>query len=163
MATEVGMSSNDINGRIYGVIIRPLRRIPDERGTIMHGVRNDNMLSPFGEVYFKKLYGGVINGWHVHETLELNYICLTGMIKLVLHDLRADSPTYRLTEEIFFGDDNYCMVHIPPGVANGSKGMTDPWALMCNVANLPHDPSLKYRRIAPHGGEIDYDWARKDF
>ncbi len=153
----------DRNGTISGVVIRPLQRIPDERGTIMHGVRSDNALSPMGEVYFKKLYYGVINGWHAHETLELNYICLTGMIKLVLYDLRDDSPTKGALQEIFFGDDNYCMVHIPPGIANGSKGMTDPFALICNVASEPHDTSLKYRRIDPNSGEIPYDWSRRDF
>jgi len=148
---------------IDGVIIRPLRRIPDERGTIMHGVRDDNALSHMGEVYFKRLYAGVVNGWHAHETLELNYICLTGMIKLVLYDLREESPTKGALQEIYFGDDNYCMVHVPPGIANGSKGMAKPWSLMCNVASHAHDPSLKYRRIDPHSGEIPYDWARKDF
>lgn len=148
---------------IDGVVIRPLRKFPDERGTIMHGVRNDNILSPFGEVYFKKLYDGVINGWHVHQELELNYICLTGMIKLVLFDMRETSPTFGLLQEIFFGDDNYCLVHVPPGIANGSKGMTAPFALMCNVASHAHDPNLKYTRIDPHKGEIPYDWARKDF
>ncbi|MDD4952109.1 MAG: dTDP-4-dehydrorhamnose 3,5-epimerase family protein, partial [Desulfovibrionaceae bacterium] len=106
------------SGPIIGVVIRPLGRIPDERGTIMHGVRSDNSLSPFGEVYFKKLYFGVVNGWHVHETLFLNYICLQGMIKLVLYDLRPDSPTRGALQEIFFGDDNYCLAHVPPGVAN---------------------------------------------
>ena len=150
-------------GPIHGVVVRPLRRIPDERGTIMHGVRSDTMLSPFGEVYFKKLYAGVINGWHVHDTLVLNYICLTGMIKLVLYDLRPDSPTLGMLQEVFYGDDNYCLVHVPPGIANGSKGMTAPYSLMCNVASEPHDPGLKYRRIDPHSGEIPYDWARKDF
>ena len=156
------MSGENASG-IDGVIIRPLRRIPDERGTIMHGVRCDTMLSPFGEVYFKKLYFGVINGWHVHETLELNYICLTGMIKLVLYDMREDSPTHGTLQEIFYGDDNYCLVHVPPGVANGSKGMTDPFALMCNVASHAHDPNLKYTRIDPEHGDIPYDWSRKNF
>ena len=153
----------DQHGPIEGVVIRPLRRIPDERGTILHGVRSDTMLSPFGEVYFKKLYAGVVNGWHVHETLELNYICLTGMIKLVLYDLRPDSPTRGTLQEVFYGDDNYCLVHVPCGVANGSKGMGEPFSLMCNVASQAHDPSLRYRRIDPHSGEIPYDWARKDF
>lgn len=150
-------------GRIDGVRLRPLRRIPDERGTIMHGLRTDQSLSPLGEVYFKKLYDGVVNGWHAHETLALNYICLTGMIKLVLYDLRPTSPTHGLLEEIFFGDDNYCLVHIPPGIANGSKGMTSPFALMCNLASEAHNPNLRYRRIDPHSGEIPYDWARRDF
>ncbi len=33
-----------------------LKKIPDVRGTIMHGVRSDNILNNFGEVYFKKIY-----------------------------------------------------------------------------------------------------------
>jgi dTDP-4-dehydrorhamnose 3,5-epimerase len=147
---------------IDGVVIRPLAKIPDERGTIMHGVRCDDALSPLGEVYFKKLYQGVVNGWHVHERLELNFICLVGMVKLVLFDLRQGSPTYGRLQEVFLGDDNYCLVHVPPGVANGSKGMSAPFALICNVASHPHDPSVIYRRIDPHSNEIPYDWRRHD-
>ncbi len=150
-------------GNIDGVIIKTLKKIPDERGTILHGVRNDNILNKFGEVYFKKLYNGVINGWHVHETLELNYICIHGMIKLVLFDMRNNSPTKNTIQEIFFGDDNYCLVHIPPGVANASKGITSPFAIFCNIASEAHNPNIKYKRIDPHSNEIDYDWTRKDF
>ncbi len=153
----------DQPGVIEGVVIRPLRKIPDERGTIMHGVRKDNILNEFGEVYFKKLYFGVVNGWHVHEELILNYICVLGMIKLVLYDMRKDSKTNGQLQEIFMGEDNYCLVHIPPGIANGSKGMTSPYSMMVNVASLPHDPKAKYVRIDPHSGEIPYQWARKDF
>ena len=147
---------------IDGIVIRPLRRIPDERGTIMHGVRSDDALSPFGEVYFKKLYSEVVNGWHVHERLELNYICLVGMAKLVLFDLRPESDTKGTIQEVFFGEDNYCLVHVPPGVANGLKGMSAPFSLICNVASHAHDPALKYRRIDPHSNEIPYDWRRRD-
>src|SRR5262249_34184513 len=147
---------------IDGVVIRPLNRIPDERGTIMHGVRVDNALSPFGEVYFKKLYPGVINGWHVHEQLELNLMCLVGMIKVVVFDLRPASSTHGVLQELFIGEDNYCLVHIPAGVANGSKGPASPFSLICNVASHPHDPNLQYRRIDPHSNEIPYDWERRD-
>jgi len=153
----------DIKGEIDGVIIRPLRKIPDERGTIMHGVRSDNILNDFGEVYFKKLYAGVVNGWHVHETLFLNYICIFGMIKLVLYDMRKDSPTKGKLQEIFFGDDNYCLVHIPPGIANGSKGLWSPYSISVNVSSEPHNPEIKYLRIDPHSREIPYDWARRDY
>lgn len=148
---------------INGVVIRPLKKIPDERGTIMHGVRSDTILNEFGEVYFKKLYAGVVNGWHTHESLILNYICISGMVKLVLYDMREGSSTKGNFQEIYFGDDNYCLVHIPPGVANASKGMGQPFSIMCNVASEPHNPSLKYTRIDPHSGEIPYDWARRDY
>lgn len=153
----------DQTGFIEGVIIRPLKKIPDERGTIMHGVRRDNALNEFGEVYFKKLYYGVVNGWHVHETLILNYICILGMIKLVLYDMRENSPTKGVLQEFFIGEDNYSLVHIPPGVANGSKGMGFPYSIMVNIASEPHDPDRKYLRIDPHSGEIPYDWARRDY
>ncbi len=150
-------------GEIDGVTVESRRKIPDERGTILHGVRVDQLKNPFGEIYFKKLYQGVVNGWHAHETLVLNYLCIYGMVKLVLYDMRKNSPTYGTIQELFMGEDNHCMVHIPPGIANGSKGMTAPYAIMCNVASEPHDPSIKYLRIDPHSGEIPYDWARRDY
>jgi dTDP-4-dehydrorhamnose 3,5-epimerase len=154
---------NDSSTCIEGVIVRPLKKIPDERGTIMHGVRSDNILNKFGEVYFKKLYFGVVNGWHIHESLILNYICISGMIKLVLYDMRENSSTKGMIQELFIGDDNYCMVHIPWGIANGSKGMGDPYSIMVNVASEPHNPNLKYKRIDPHNNDIPYDWKRQDY
>ena len=148
---------------IEGVKIIPLRIIPDERGAIMHGVRSDNILNDFGEVYFSKVYFQAIKAWHVHETLILNYICVFGQIKLVLHDLRENSTTKGETQEIFMGMDNYCLVHIPPGIANGTKGLWDPYSIVCNVASEPHDPGIQYRRIHPDEGIIDYNWERRIF
>lgn len=147
---------------IEGVKIIPLKKIPDERGTIMHGVRADNILNDFGEVYFKKLYKDVVNGWHVHEKLILNYICIYGMVKIVLYDMRKDSSTYKQIQEIFIGEDNYCLVHIPAGIANGTKGLFAPYSIICNVASEPHNPNIKYLRIDPYSGEIPYNWQRKE-
>lgn len=148
---------------IDGVKLVPLKVFPDERGAIMRGVRSDDILNPFGEVYFSKIHEGAIKGWHVHETLQLNYICVHGQVKAVLHDLREKSPTKGETQEFFIGQDNYCLLHIPPGVANGTKGLWAPFSIVCNVASEPHDPSLKYRRIHPKEGVIPYDWERKIF
>lgn len=153
----------DQHGPIEGVIIRPLKKFPDSRGTIMHGVRSDNILNEFGEVYFKKLYQDIINGWHVHEKLILNYICVFGNIKLVLYDMRKGSPTKGTFQEICYGDDNYCLIHIPPGIANASQGLGAPFSIIVNVASEPHDPKLKYRRINPKSDEISYDWIRGDY
>jgi dTDP-4-dehydrorhamnose 3,5-epimerase len=148
---------------IEGVKINPLKIIPDERGAVMHGIRKDNILNDFGEVYFSKIYCGAIKGWHVHETLILNYICVFGQVKLVLHDMRETSPTKDVTQEIFMGQDHYCLVHIPPGIANGTKGLWEPYSIVCNVASEQHDPDLKYRRIHPDEGVIDYNWNRRVF
>lgn len=151
------------NQLIEGVEVVPLKKIPDVRGTIMHGVRSDTMLNPFGEIYFKKLYGGIINGWHVHETMILNYICIFGMMKIVLYDTRKKSKTCKVIQEVYFGDDNYCLVHVPPGIANAMQSLVLPFSIFCNVASEPHNSAIKYKRIDPYSGEIPYDWSKKDF
>lgn len=149
--------------KIEGVKVLPLKKIPDERGAIIRGVRREQLLNNFGEVYFSKIYKDVIKGWHVHETLELNYICIFGAVKLVLHDLREKSKTFGQTEEIFLGEDYHALVHIPPGVANGTKSLTPPYAIICNIASEPHNSNIHYRHIDPRSGEIPYDWTPKDF
>ena len=79
---------------IAGVEIVPLRRIPDERGTIYHMLRStDPHFIAFGEIYFTSIYRGVVKGWHRHRDMTLNYACISGRIKLVLYDDRPDSPT----------------------------------------------------------------------
>lgn len=148
---------------IDGVKIIQLPKIPDVRGVIMHGVRSDTMLNPFGEVYFKKLYSGIINGWHVHESLQLNYICVFGMVRLVMYDMRKKSRTYQQIQEVVFGDDFYCLVHIKPGIANATESLISPFSILCNIASEPHNPDIKYKRIDPYSMQIPFDWQKRNF
>ena len=42
-----------IMSKIEGVTITPLKKIPDERGSIMHMLRNDDPhFEKFGEIFF---------------------------------------------------------------------------------------------------------------
>src|SRR4051812_7847181 len=93
---------------IEGVEVIPLRRIPDERGTIMHMLRaSDPHFGQFGEIYFSTIYKGIIKGWHWHREMSLRYACMHGRIKLVLFDDRANSPTNGHLMEVFLGPDSY--------------------------------------------------------
>lgn len=146
---------------IEGAQVIPLRRFPDERGTISHMLRRtDPHFKEFGEIYFSSIYPGVIKGWHRHREMTLNYACIVGRIKLVLYDDRDGSPTRGNLLEIFLGEDNYSLVIIPPGVWNGFKGMSAPHALVANCATHPHDPS-RSDRMDPFTSHIPYDWAVK--
>jgi len=143
---------------IDGVQIIPLRRIPDERGTIFHMMKvTDPHFQQFGEIYFSSIYKGVIKGWHLHKEMTLNYACVQGRIKLVIYDDREGSATRGELMEIFLGPDNYSLVIIPPDVWNGFKGMSDPHALVANCCTHPHDPS-RSSRMDPFDNPIDYDW-----
>jgi dTDP-4-dehydrorhamnose 3,5-epimerase len=146
---------------IKDVNIIPLKQIPDERGKIMHMLRSDDPhFDKFGEIYFSIAYPGVIKGWHLHKKMTLNYAVIQGMIKLVLYDNRDDSPTKDKLQEIFTGEDNYCLIQVPPGVTNGYKTIGVKPAIVANCSTIPHDPD-EIIRIDPLDNDIPYDWTLK--
>ena len=156
--SEVQRPATVVGEAIAGVEVVPLRRIPDERGTIMHMLRRDDPhFREFGEIYFTTVYKDVIKGWHRHEEMTLNYACVFGRVKLVLYDDRDASPTRGHLMELFLRPDNHSLVVIPPHVWNGKKGLSDPFAIVANCATHPHDPS-RTTRLEPATALIPYDW-----
>mgnify|MGYP001230285300 FL=1 len=144
---------------IEGVKIIPLRKIPDERGSIMHMLRNDDAhFEQFGEVYFSTAYPGSIKGWHEHTKQVQFYAVIQGMIKLVLYDNREESKTYKKLIEIFMGEQNYVLVRIPTGVINGYKGIGDKTSIVANCATIPHIPNGEMHRYDPMSDDIPYNW-----
>jgi len=146
---------------IDGVQVIPLKRIPDERGTIMHMMRaTDPHFQQFGEIYFSTIYRDVVKGWHWHREMTLNYACVFGRIKLVLFDEREGSPTHGELMEVFLGPDNYSLVVIPTEVWNGFKGMHEPYSIVANCCTHVHDPS-RSKRLDPFSNHIPYQWDVK--
>lgn len=146
---------------IEGVAIHPLKRIPDERGSVMHMLRSDDPhFDRFGEVYFSCVHPGAVKAWHIHTRMTLNYAVVSGIIKLVLYDDRSDSPTKGELIEMFVGDQNYSLIQVPPLVWNGFKGVGTETAIVANCATHPHDPD-EIQRLDPFTAEIPYDWELK--
>jgi dTDP-4-dehydrorhamnose 3,5-epimerase len=146
---------------ISGVNVIPLRRIPDERGTIMHMLREDDPhFIRFGEIYFSTVYPGIVKGWHRHRDMTLSYACIFGRIKLVLFDDRVGSPTRGELMELFPGTEDYCLVQVPPGVWNGFKGLSQPFAIVANCCTHAHDPAAdRTERLDPSRNDLPYDWS----
>jgi dTDP-4-dehydrorhamnose 3,5-epimerase len=146
---------------IQDVIVTTLRKIPDERGVIMHMLRSDSPhFSKFGEIYFSIAYPNVIKGWHEHSKQVQNYCVVDGMIKLVMFDNRKDSTTYKKIQELFIGDENYCLVTIPTGIIMGYKCIGLKKSILANCSTLPHDPTemISYE---PLGDKVPYNWEIK--
>jgi len=143
---------------IEGVQVIPLRRIPDERGTVFHMLRRtDPHFIEFGEIYFATIYKNVIKGWHKHREMTLNYACIAGRIKLVIYDDRENSPTQGGLMEVYLGTDSHALTIIPPGLWNGFKGMHSPFSMVANCSTHPHDPTLS-TRLDPFSESIPYTW-----
>tara|TARA_Y100001936_G_C15654568_1_gene448202 strand:- start:27 stop:476 length:450 start_codon:yes stop_codon:yes gene_type:complete len=144
---------------IDGVIVNSLKQIADERGKVMHMLRDDSEgFVGFGEIYFSCVYPEAIKGWHIHKKMTLNYTVPQGAIKFVLFDDRSGSPTKGEVQEIFLGPDNYCRVTVPPMIWNGFKGIGTETAIVANCASIAHDPDEIDRRD-PFDPRIPYNWG----
>jgi len=148
---------------IAGVVVKPLMKIADDRGTIMKMQEaNDPEYRGFGEIYFSTVYPGVVKGWHLHRTAVLNYAVIQGMIKLVLFDPREHSPTAGEIQEIYLGDHHYGLVQIPPGVWNAFKGIGTSTAIVADLITVTHDAD-EMERMDPHDNAlIAYNWETRD-
>ncbi len=150
--------------RIDGVKTKSLRVMPDERGWLMEILRADeaDIFTKFGQVYMSVTYPGVVKAWHYHERQVDNFVCIAGMVKLVLVDTRASSPTNGAVNEFFLGTQNPTLVQVPNLVYHGWKCISTDAAMVVNVPTEPyHYTQPDEFRLAPHD-TLPYDWTRKD-
>jgi dTDP-4-dehydrorhamnose 3,5-epimerase len=149
---------------IDGVRVKTLKVIPDERGRLMEMLRRDDeIFLEFGQTYLTTMYPGVTKAWHYHKLQHDFFVCVRGMIKLVLYDEREGSPTKGLVNEFFLGDSNQQLVQIPPHVWHGFKNIGEIESLIVNIVTQPYDYQKPDEyRLDPHQNHIPYSWARKD-
>ncbi|MBN2410013.1 MAG: dTDP-4-dehydrorhamnose 3,5-epimerase family protein [Candidatus Aminicenantes bacterium] len=149
---------------IEGVKIKKLRVIPDQRGRLMEILRRDDELfQEFGQVYMTTTYPGVVKAWHKHERQADNIACVSGMIKMALHDNRAGSPTNGETNEFYLGVHNPILVQVPAGIYHGWMAVSREEAVVVNVPTQPYDRERPdEQRLDPHDNDIPYDWKRRD-
>jgi dTDP-4-dehydrorhamnose 3,5-epimerase len=149
---------------IDGVSVKKLKVIPDERGFVMEMLRcDDDIFQKFGQVYVSVAYPGVVKGWHYHKKQTDYFTVVKGMLKVVLYDQREDSKTHGEVNEFFMGEKNPMLLVVPPMVVHGVKAVGPEPGYLVNCPTEPYDHSGPDEyRIAPHGGEVPYDWNRKD-
>jgi dTDP-4-dehydrorhamnose 3,5-epimerase len=109
------------------------------------------------------VYSGVVKGWHYHKKQLDNFVCVKGMIKLVLYDGREKSKTKGEVNEFFLGEYSTILVQIPKNVYHGFKGISEEQAIIINMSTMPYDPKDPDEyRLPAHTKEIPYEWERKD-
>lgn len=136
---------------------------PDVKpGILMEILRSDEeVLSRFGQSTFTIAYPGTIKGFHWHEKQDDLWFAATGQIATVLSDLRPGSPTYKQTEVIYAGKDNYKLIVIPPGVAHGYKVLSEEPVLLFYHTTEPYNPANPdEKRIPWNDPSIGFDWSQ---
>lgn len=147
-------------GVIEGVVIQPLVRHADDRGYFEEIIRADDAFftEGFGQWSHSKMFPGVVKAWHVHKTQIDWWYVGDGRLRVALHDLRSDSPTRGVTQELHMGDDlPPVLLKIPAGVAHGCKALGEEPAHLFYVTSLTYNPDEE-GRIRYDDTEIGYDW-----
>ncbi len=122
---------------LQGIRVKPIRRLPDERGFFSEVMRNDWM-ELFGEdrivqVNHSLTYPNLIRAWHRHLKGQVDYfLVLKGLIKICAFD----EKTHELNEIISSGLDLQ-IVRIPGHYWHGFKALGDePVMLVYFTTNL---------------------------
>ena len=149
---------------IHDVRTKSLKLIPDERGWLLEMLRRDDPLfEAFGQLYASATYPGVVKGWHLHRKQVDNFVCVAGMVKLVIYDAREGSRSHGEVNEFFIGAQNPMLVRVPAGTYHGWKCISPETAVVINCPTELYDyASPDEERLDPHSSAIPYDWARKD-
>ena len=151
-------------GKITGVVVRPLKKFVDERGWLTEIFRHDEMEAEFYPVmaYVSTTEPGHQRGPHEHHA-QADMFCFIGPsnFKLRMWDNRQDSETYNYVMTLFVGEDNPQTVLVPRGIVHAYRNVGSKAGVVINCPNrlymgenrgaeideIRHedDPETKYR------------------
>ncbi len=125
-------------GDIKDIVVRDLRKFPDDRGWLIELFRHDEMEAEYlpAMAYTSSTKPGVTRGPHEHVD-QADMFCFLGPsnFKLRLWDNRADSATYGKVMTLVVGADNPKSVLIPKGVVHAYRNVGDRDGIVINCPN----------------------------
>jgi len=134
-----------------------LKIIEADTGSVFHALKKtDSGYKQFGEVYFSTVKQNVVKAWKLHQRMTLNLVVPVGKVLFCFLDIREHSETYNKIYKIILSQDPYFRLTVPPGIWFGFKGLARDLNLICNVADISHDPDEILRKNID---EIDINWS----
>lgn len=148
-------------GTIHDVVIKKLITYADDRGYFRELLRDDDeLLRHFGQTSITKTHPGVIKAFHWHEDQDDIWYVADGMARVVLHDLREESPSKGQTQVIYAGEDNPVLIYIPTGVAHGYQVLGNKPVMLFYHVTKSYDPkNPDEMRIPFDDPGIGFDWS----
>ncbi|HVB53369.1 MAG TPA: dTDP-4-dehydrorhamnose 3,5-epimerase family protein [Candidatus Acidoferrales bacterium] len=162
-------------GPIDGVMIKSLQLHVDQRGYFLEQLKRgdrDDQGRPFlpdqsfAQMSRSLAYarGGnppeLIKAFHWHQRQWDYWDIVKGNARVVLVDLRRDSPTQGSTQVVIAGENSPKMIAIPPLVAHGYQVLDLQDVLLCYYVTEPYDSEHPDEgRIAWNDPRIGFDWS----
>ena len=164
MMHEVGMVEIRHSVEVAGVVLVDPVIHRDDRGSFVETWRREWIPGCREMIQANRAEraAGSLVGLHYHR-FQADYWTVTdGLVRVVLHDLRAGSPTDGATLCLDLGGngpDRYRGLYIPPGVAHGFAALTD--APVVYLVDGTYDPADELG-VAWDDPAIGADWDVAD-
>jgi len=148
------------DGLIDGVVVHPLRVIPDDRGHFAEVFRADDPIADkfeFRQTSLTRTRAGVIKAFHYHLEQDDIFLPVAGTVRVALVDFRTASPTRGFANSIFAGDLHQKAIRIPAGVAHGYEVMPGEDSILVYYTNRTYNPQDEYRLPCDDPG-VGFTW-----
>lgn len=146
---------------IKGVVLKKVTKRSDQRGFFAELVKfGEDSFHQVMQISYAETNPGVIKAFHIHDYWE-TWCVIKGYAKVVLHDLRKDSPTKGQTDVILTGEDKMMVIAIPGGVAHGYLVLDkNPMGIIYTASEAydPKEPAIK--KIPFNDSNINFDWSK---
>ena len=162
-------------GGIEGVMVKTFRKHVDQRGYFIEQLKRGDLddagapfcpTEPFAQMSRSLAHarGGnppeLIKAFHWHERQWDYWDIVAGNARVVLVDLREESPTVGRIQTLMLGENSPRMVAIPPFVAHGYQAVDLRDVVLTYYVTEPYDPDDPDEgRIAWDDERIGFDWS----
>ena len=145
---------------IDGVVPLSLTANPDDRGDLTEVWRVGwDLLPDLLQWNLVRSNGGVMRGVHVHPRHDEVVIVPSGHLRLGVHDLRPDSPTFHQSAIFEVEGDTPGAVVIPRGVAHGFLTVVPTSILIGMTSEYDPTDDIGMRWDDP---ALGFDWQCED-
>lgn len=149
---------------IEDVKIKQLKKYCDDRGFFTEVIKEgEDTFHPVKQTSYTETHPGVIKAFHWHKKQWDVWFVIKGMAQVVLYDLRWGSPTRGKTQVICAGEDNPCLISIPPGVAHGYRVLgSQKVGLLYHTSEVYNPAEPDEERIPFDDPQISFDWSTQN-
>ena len=125
---------------IDGVTVTPLVAHGDNRGALTELLTTrDGLSEPIVHVYEVEAKAGSLRGWVYHRHQSDRLAFTRGRFRIVLFDMRQDSPTFNKLSVLILGKERPGLLRIPPFVVHAVQNLGDD-ATFINMPTRVYDP-----------------------
>jgi dTDP-4-dehydrorhamnose 3,5-epimerase len=145
---------------IEGVVVREVLHVPGERGTLTELYRREwDAGGSVEHVFHVALRSRAISAWHCHLKATDRLFALSGCLRIVLFDARADSASRGRINEFTVGAARPTLVVVPPEVWHGVQNLDASPAGLVNMPSHAYSyESPDHYRVPADSPEVPYTW-----